>query len=182
MAYEDPTRHRRRYSDQGQRHRSHWSDGESDDLIRSPGLPLIAVDPPDYSIRHRDHRPLNSKHHSGHSSRESRSVAQTLEDHETNHRGRKDHRKHPPPKKRSHSESAKEKAIGTAAAAVFRIRNDPGAWVGEKGLKVAAATMAVASMGILMDVDKEKHPLAHVAVKMMEKGLMDNILGGAKQN
>ncbi|KAH7109334.1 hypothetical protein EDB81DRAFT_769175 [Dactylonectria macrodidyma] len=173
MEYEDPTQHRRRYSDQGRRYQDHWSDGENDDLIRS-GLPLTAVDPPHHAIRHRDHRSLHSKHHDGrvsnaHSSREPRGVVQNLRGPETTHRGRKDHRKHPPPKKRSQSESAMEKAIGTAAAAVFRIRNDPGSWVGEKGLKVAAATMAVASMGILMDVDKKKHPLAHVSVKMVEK-------------
>ncbi|KAH7137382.1 hypothetical protein B0J13DRAFT_528017 [Dactylonectria estremocensis] len=200
MAHEDPIRHRNRHSDQERRHRDHWRDKDSDDLIHSPGLPPILVDPPD-EIRYKSHRPLDLKHNgdrmsNGHSSTEvglrnefshhpqSGSVAPIIGGFETNSRGRnhhKSHRKHSPPKKRSQSESAKEKAISTAAVAVFRIRNEPGSWAGEKGLKVAAATMAAASMAILLDVDKKKHPLAHIAVKMMEKGVVDNILGGTKQ-
>jgi hypothetical protein len=66
-------------------------------------------------------------------------------------------------------------AISTAAEVAFRIRNDSGSWVGEKGIKVASAAIASASIDLLLDTDPKKHPLAHMAVSMVQGAVKDGI-------
>ncbi|KAH7147140.1 hypothetical protein B0J13DRAFT_553353, partial [Dactylonectria estremocensis] len=80
------------------------------------------------------------------------------------------------PKGRSQGERAAEKAVGTAATAIFRVRNDPGSWFGEKGIKVATAAMVSASIDFLLGVDKNKHPFANIAVSMIQGAVMDYVL------
>lgn len=85
------------------------------------------------------------------------------------------HRVDRAPKKRSKSEHAIGNAIGTAAEVAFRIRNGSGSWVGEKGIKVASAAMASATIDLLLDTDPKKHPLAHMAVSMVQGAVKDGI-------
>ncbi|KAH7232438.1 hypothetical protein B0J15DRAFT_505240 [Fusarium solani] len=85
------------------------------------------------------------------------------------------HRIDPAPKKRSKSEHAMGNAISTAAEVAFRIRNDSGSWVGEKGIKVASAAIASATIDLLLDTDPKKHPLAHMAVSMVQGAVKDGI-------
>ncbi|KAH7141886.1 hypothetical protein EDB81DRAFT_760734 [Dactylonectria macrodidyma] len=80
------------------------------------------------------------------------------------------------PKGRSQGERAAEKAIGTAATAMFRVRNDPGSWFGEKGFKVATAAMLSASIDFVLGVDKKKHPFSNMVVSMIQGAVMDYIL------
>jgi hypothetical protein len=66
-------------------------------------------------------------------------------------------------------------AISTAAEVAFRIRNDSGSWVGEKGMKIASAAIASAAIDFLLDTDPKRHPLAHIAVSMVQGVVKDGI-------
>ncbi|KAH8668053.1 hypothetical protein BGZ60DRAFT_538845 [Tricladium varicosporioides] len=81
----------------------------------------------------------------------------------------------PIPRKRSNSEKTAEKVISTAAAAAFRMRNDPGHWVGKKGFRVAGAAVAAATVDALLDTNPNKHPLKHIAASMVQGVVMDMI-------
>ncbi|CEI68177.1 hypothetical protein FVEN_g12224 [Fusarium venenatum] len=81
-------------------------------------------------------------------------------------------------KKRSKSEHAVGKGIRTGAEVAFRIRNDRGSWVGEKGIKVASAAIASATIDFMLGADPKKHSLAHIAVSMVEGVVTDGITNG----
>ncbi|KAM5383418.1 hypothetical protein ACJZ2D_002111 [Fusarium nematophilum] len=63
----------------------------------------------------------------------------------------------------------------------FRIRNDPGSWVGKKGMKVASAAVASGAIDFLLDPDAKKHPLAHIAVSMFQGVVTNNIARGKER-
>jgi hypothetical protein len=78
-------------------------------------------------------------------------------------------------RKRSKNERAAEKAISAAATAAFRVHNDPGHWVGKKGIRVAGAAVAAATVDALLDTDPHEHPLQHIAVAMVQGFVMDKV-------
>lgn len=141
------------------------------------GCPLVALDPPDGTTAFK-HRRSNERARSqsirrleseSHDSRHSHSLSPTRA---ASHLGV------PIPGKRSKSERSAEKAISAAAAAAFRVRNDPGHWVGGKGFTVASAAVAAATVDALLDTDPHKHPLQHIAVAMVQGVVMDRITDG----
>lgn len=66
-----------------------------------------------------------------------------------------------------------EKAIATAAATAYRLRNSEGSWVGSKGLKIVGAAVATAAIDGVFDRQPKKHVLRHIAVSMVEGAVMD---------
>lgn len=91
------------------------------------------------------------------------------------------HRGDPAPRKPSKSEHAMGKAIRTGSEAAFQIRNDRGSWFGEKGIKVASVAIVSATIDFLLGVDRKKHPLAHVAVSIVEGVIVDRITNGKRK-
>ncbi|RKK80372.1 hypothetical protein BFJ71_g15934 [Fusarium oxysporum] len=85
---------------------------------------------------------------------------------------------HTAKKKRSKSEHAVGKGIGTGAELAFQIRNDRGSWVGKKGAKVVSAAITSAAIDFLLGTDPKKHPLAHIAVSMVQGVVTNSIANG----
>jgi hypothetical protein len=79
------------------------------------------------------------------------------------------------PKNRSKSEHALQQGVCAGAEVAFRIRNDRGSWVGEKGIKVASAAMTSATLDLLFATDQKKHPLTHLVVSKVERIIIDRI-------
>ncbi|KAH6645612.1 hypothetical protein BKA67DRAFT_585802 [Truncatella angustata] len=79
----------------------------------------------------------------------------------------------------SKTEHAAEKAIETAASSAFRMRHDPGRWVGEKGLKVVTAAVAAAAIDAMLDANAKDHPLQHIVASMIQGVVKDVITSGA---
>lgn len=160
-----------------ERDRQHFNDHVNDEAHyhhHPYGRPLVALDPPDGTTAFR-HRRSNERARSqsirrleseSPHPRYSNSVSPTRA---TSHLGI------PIPGKRSKSERSAEKAISAAAASAFRVRNDRGHWVGEKGFRVASAAVAAATVDVLLDTDPHKHPLQHIAVAMVQGVVMDRI-------
>lgn len=178
-----------RYRGRG-RGRHHWRDEDEYTTPRSHGLPLMIVDPPDHDRYQKSRnsgvisdksspksKPSDARRHTHESHRQrSHSITPGTSGHHTANRKRKH-----PPRKRGKSEHAVEKhavekAISTAVGAAYRIRNDHGLWLGEKGFKVATVATASATMDILLDHDPKKHPLMHLAVSAIQKAVLNKIL------
>jgi hypothetical protein len=64
------------------------------------------------------------------------------------------------------------------AEVAYRIRNDRGSWVGEKGVKVASAAIASATIDLMLGTDSKKHPLAHSATSKVEGFIIERIISG----
>jgi hypothetical protein len=79
------------------------------------------------------------------------------------------------PKNLSKSEHALQQGVRAGAEVAFRIRNDKGSWVGEKGIKVASAAITSATLDLLLGTDQRKHPLAHLVVSKVEGVIIDRI-------
>ncbi|CZR68837.1 uncharacterized protein PAC_18737 [Phialocephala subalpina] len=166
-----PERHRR-YSDdyvndEGHYHHHHYT------------RPLVALNPPSSTTALR-HRQSNERarsqvaHRQGLEPYRPRYSRSTSPAQVTSNLGI------PVPRTRNKSEQAAEKAISAAATAAFRIRNDRGHWVGEKGFKVASAAVAAATIDTLLDVNPHEHPLRHIAVAMVQGAVMDKIADGGR--
>ncbi|KAH7142530.1 hypothetical protein DER46DRAFT_619632 [Fusarium sp. MPI-SDFR-AT-0072] len=115
------------------------------------------------------HLQTNSSHHQRLRSTPSARASQTSR-----------HRAVPTLKKRSKGEHAVGKGVSTGAEVAFRIRNDRGSWIGEKGIKVVSAAIASATIDFMLDTDPKKHPLAHIAVSMVQGAVTDGIMNGEK--
>ncbi|KAH6965042.1 hypothetical protein EDB82DRAFT_467026 [Fusarium venenatum] len=126
------------------------------------------------SVRGRHQRPRGCEHVNG------RPSLETLisEAHSQTKSQTSGHRAVSTAKKRSKSEHAVGKGIRTGAEVAFRIRNDRGSWVGEKGIKVASAAIASATIDFMLGADPKKHSLAHIAVSMVEGVVTDGITNG----
>lgn len=64
-------------------------------------------------------------------------------------------------------------ALEAGGVAAFRLRNDPGAWAGEKGAKVATAALGAAAIDAFIDKD----PRRTRGGRGM-KGIAENAIGG----
>ncbi|PVH68006.1 hypothetical protein DL98DRAFT_578993 [Cadophora sp. DSE1049] len=141
---------------------------------RHYGRPLLAFDRPDGTTVFR-HQQSNERARS-HSIRRSESKSPNLRNsHSISPERAIKHLEVPTPRKRGKNDRTAEKAVGAAAAAAFRVRNDPGHWIGEKGFKVAGAAAAAATVDALLDTNPHKHSLQHIAVGMIQGFVLDQI-------
>jgi hypothetical protein len=84
-------------------------------------------------------------------------------------------------KEHSKRQHALQKGVRTGAEVAYQIRNDRGSWAGEKGIKVASAAIASATIDIWLGTGSKKHPLAHAAVSAVEGIIIDGIMNGTMQ-
>ncbi|KAH7348281.1 hypothetical protein BKA65DRAFT_500299 [Rhexocercosporidium sp. MPI-PUGE-AT-0058] len=152
---------------------AHFDEGHYD--YRHYDRPLVASDRPDGTTMFR-HQQSNERARS-HSIRRSESKSPNLRNSHSISPERAKHLEVPTTRKRGKNDRAAEKAIGAAATAAFRVRNDPGHWIGEKGLKVAGVAAAAATIDTLLDTNPHKHSLQHIAVGMIQGLVLDQITG-----
>jgi hypothetical protein len=55
-------------------------------------------------------------------------------------------------------------------------------WVGEKGMRVAAAALSVAAIDALMGQNPKEHFVRHAAVSIVEGVVLDHITEGSIRN
>ncbi|KAH7169685.1 uncharacterized protein B0J16DRAFT_277106 [Fusarium flagelliforme] len=165
MDYLDHQQDRSRHSKQGRRYHHPHGDKDEPDHHHTHGKPVYD------HITGRHQRSREWEHISGRPSLGSliTRASQTSR-----------HRAVPTVKKRSKREHAVGKGVSTGAEVAFRIRNDRGSWIGEKGIKVASAAIASATIDFMLDTDPKKHPLAHIAVSMVQGAVTDGIMNGEK--
>ncbi|KAH7393764.1 hypothetical protein BKA64DRAFT_677003 [Cadophora sp. MPI-SDFR-AT-0126] len=136
--------------------------------------PLVAFDRPDGTTVFR-HQQSNERARS-HSTRRSESKLSNLRNsHSISPERATKHLEGPTSRRRGKNDRAAETAISAAAKAAFRVRNDPGHWIGEKGLKVAGVAASAATISAVLDTNPHKHSLQHIAVEMIQGVVMDQI-------